>query len=84
MQEILPVALGVLVGALTMRLAPDRRKLVFPVGCILTGAFASFVNGELANEGWLFFISFDSLLVWASASVVVGATWLVLRQRALP
>ncbi len=82
MPEILPVALGVLVAASTTRLSPRARRLMFPVACILAGAFASAVNGELASEGWLFFISFDSLLVWAAASVAVSVAWWARRQNA--
>ena len=84
MGEILPVALGVLVAASTTRLSPRPRRLFFPVACIVAGAFASAVNGELASEAWLFFISFDSLLVWATATVSVGVSWWVRRRKALP
>lgn len=84
MKELLPVLLGVLVAALSLRWKGRRRAVVFPVTCVLTGAFASAVNGELASEGWMFFVSFDALLVWAAATVALSAQWWVRRVRAVP
>jgi hypothetical protein len=83
MEEGLPVVLGVLVGACALQLPSGARRVAFPVACVVVGAFASAVNGEFASEGWLFFVSFDSLLVWVSASVVLTAGWWLQRQRAL-
>jgi hypothetical protein len=82
-RELLPVALGVLVAASTTRLPPRLRRFAFPLACFLAGACASAVNGELAGEGWLFFISVDSLLVWAGASAAVSVFWWVRRRSAL-
>jgi hypothetical protein len=44
------------------------------------------LNGELADERWAFFISFDWLLVWicafASCGFLRGYVWRRRRQRA--
>ena len=82
MGEVLPVTFGVLLAAMSARLRPGARAVVFPVLCVLAGALASATNGELASEGWMFFVSFDSLLVWVAATVTLSVGWWVRRQRA--
>jgi hypothetical protein len=83
MGELVPVGLGLLVAALACRLTPRVRAIVFPIACVLLGALASAVNGELASEGWAFFVSVDSLLVWATATCSFSVLWWVRRPRAV-
>jgi hypothetical protein len=84
MQELLPVALGLLIGLAAMRLSTTVSKLATSApACVLAGAAASAINGELAQRGWLVFVSVDSLLVWLGAALCV-ATLATLRRMAVP
>jgi hypothetical protein len=47
--------------------------------CVLAGVAASAINGELAQNGWLFLVSADSLLVWLGAAI--GFTMLAAVRR---
>ena len=70
MQEALPVALGLLISIGSMRLSTRGSRLIAMVpACVLAGAAASAINGELSQNGWLFFVSADALLVWLGAAV---------------
>ena len=80
MQELLPVALGLLIGLGAMRLSTTGLKLATAApACVLAGTLASAINGELAQRGWLVFVSVDSLLVWLGAAL--GVTTLVTLRR---
>jgi hypothetical protein len=85
MRELLPIALGVLVGAGVTRAGVARRTklLMFVAGCLAAGALASWINGELASEVWALFVSFDALQAWLGAAVYMAAL-LVLDRRSLP
>jgi len=75
MKELLPIALGVLVGAgVTHAGVAGRAKLLsFVAGCIGAGALASWINGELTSSVWALFVSFDALQAWIGAAVYVAA-----------
>jgi len=75
MKELLPIALGGLVGAgVTHARVTGRAKLLlFVIGCLGAGALGSWINGELASSGWALFVSFDALQAWLGAAVVVTA-----------
>jgi hypothetical protein len=75
MNELLPIALGGLVGAGVAHagLAGRAKLLLFAVACLGAGALASWINGELASSVWALFVSFDSLQAWLGAAVVVAA-----------
>jgi len=76
MQEILPLAMGVVIGFAVQKVpAPRFRAALLVVLCLVFGAFASFVAGEL--EMSFGFIPIDALLVWAGAlaAVVLTALW---------
>jgi hypothetical protein len=49
------------------------RWVAFPVSCIVVGAVMSWLNGEFTSALWPLFVSFDALLVWAGATVVLAA-----------
>ena len=69
MQELLPVAFGLLIGVGAMRMSTTSWKLATAApACVLAGATASAINGELAQQWWLVFVSIDSLLVWLGAA----------------
>ena len=70
MQEMLPVMFGLLIGVGTMSLSRTGWKLGTMIpACVLAGAAASAINGELAQSGWFVFVSVDSLLVWLGAAI---------------
>jgi hypothetical protein len=75
MKELLPIGLGVLVGAgVTHAGVAGRAKLLlFLAGCLAAGALASWINGELARGVWELFVSFDALQAWLGAAVYVAA-----------
>ena len=75
MKELLPIALGGLVGAgVTHARVAARAKLVlFFAGCLAVGALASWINGELASSVWALFVSFDALQAWLGAALCVTA-----------
>ena len=70
MQELLPVVLGLLisVGAMNLPRTGWRLATMLPA-CLLAGAAASAINGELAQSSWFVFVSVDSLLVWVGAAI---------------
>jgi hypothetical protein len=71
MQELLPLLLGVVIGVAYTRL-PAKARPVGPVACIVVGAIASAINGELNEALWALFVSLDALLVWLGAAVAVA------------
>ena len=75
MKELLPIALGVLVGAGVTHagMAGRAKLLLFVAGCLAAGALASWINGELASSVWALFVSFDALQAWLGAAVYVAA-----------
>ena len=76
MQEVLPVVLGLLIGGGAMSLSRTGWRLATMLpACVLAGAAASAINGELAQSGWFVFVSVDSLLVWVGAAI--GSAMLV-------
>jgi hypothetical protein len=81
MQEVLAIALGMLIGVWAMRVSKARWRLAAVPACIFAGAVASAINGELAHRGWLFFVSVDSLLVWLGAAVAFATLDGVRRMR---
>ena len=73
LKELLPVTLGVLAGGGAAALRSLRlRMAALPVGAVVGGATASAINGELADERWALFLTFDALLVWLCAFVTCG------------
>jgi hypothetical protein len=85
MKELLPIALGILVGvgATHTGVAGRARLLFFVVGCLVAGALATWINGELASSVWALFVSFDALQAWLGAVVYVTALR-VFGRRSLP
>jgi hypothetical protein len=84
MQEFLPVAFGMLIGVGTMRLPGTWRRLATLLpACVLAGVGASAVNGELAQHGWVAFLSVDSVLVWLGAAAA-SATVASIRRLRVP
>lgn len=83
MAEALPVAFGIVVGLL-LGLVPRAlpRLLAYPLASAGAAVLASYLNGELAEEGWAVFVSFDAALVWLSAGLTVGAVLSARRLRA--
>lgn len=75
MKELLPIALGGLVGAgvTHARVAGRAKLLLFVIGCLGAGALASWINGELVSSVWALFVSFDALQAWLGAAVYVTA-----------
>lgn len=81
MQELLPLALGAVIGLAVQRIQATRlRVITLVVLCLVFGALASFLAGEL--EVSLGFISIDALLVWVGALVAVALTALWRRRTA--
>jgi uncharacterized membrane protein YeaQ/YmgE (transglycosylase-associated protein family) len=79
MQELFPLAAGALIGlAIQWVRSPRLRALVLVVVCLIVGALASFLSGELAISPA--FISFDTVLVWVGALVAVIAATLWRRR----
>jgi hypothetical protein len=74
MGEILPIALGLVVGAAVTHGATGRPKLPwFVSGSVIAGALASWINGELSNAVWQLFVSFDALQAWLGAACYMAA-----------
>lgn len=72
MQELLPFGAGLVFGLLLMLWGgPRSRWFSLPVVCVPLGALFSWINGELGTSIWPLFVSFDALLVWAGAVLVL-------------
>ena len=84
MGEIIPLAFGAVIGAGVQWVrGPRLRAAVLVIFCLVFGALASFINGELAEpELGLGFISVDTVLVFVGALVTIGAVTLWRRRAA--
>ena len=82
MGELIPVAFGAVIGLAVQKVPGARlRAIVLVILCLVFGALASFINGEL--EVSLGFISVDTVLVFVGALVAVGAAVLWRRRATL-
>jgi hypothetical protein len=82
MEELIPVAFGAVIGLAVQKVPSVRlRAIVLVVLCLVFGALASFINGEL--EVSLGFISVDTVLVFLGALAAVGAVALWHRRATL-
>jgi len=80
MGEIFPIAAGAVIGLLIQWVpGPRLRAVVLVVLCLIFGALASFLAGELAVS--MAFISVDTVLVFVGALLAVGAVALWRRNR---
>jgi len=77
MQEIVPLAAGVVIALLVQRFGTSPRSNIIAllVASVVIGAIASFVSGELF-ESWVFLV-IDTGLVLLSASLTLAgvALW---------
>lgn len=68
MQEIFPILAGFTIGLVVQKLrSPKLRTVTLVVLCIIFGAIASFISGELSIS-WGF-LTVDAALVWLGAFV---------------
>jgi hypothetical protein len=82
MEEMIPVAFGAVIGLAVQKVPGVRlRAAVLVILCLVFGALASFINGEL--EVSLGFISVDTVLVFIGALLAVGAVALWRRRATL-
>ena len=80
MGEVFPIAAGAVIGLLIQWVpGPRLRAVVLVVLCLIFGALASFLAGELAVS--MAFISVDTVLVFVGALLAVGAVALWRRNR---
>ena len=70
MKEVVPVVFGIAVGLAISAIAQLRHWLVIPLAIVAAGVAASALNGELTNDFWPVFVSFDLVLV--ALGVLVG------------
>ena len=76
MNEVFPLVAGLVVGLLVQKARATWLKVVaLVILCMLFGAIASYISGELAVS-WGF-LSVDAALVWlgAALSIVLIAGW---------
>jgi hypothetical protein len=79
MEEVFPVAAGAVIGLLVQSVpGPRLRAIVLVALCLIFGALASFLAGEL--EISMAFISVDTVLVFVGALLAVGAVALYRRR----
>jgi hypothetical protein len=72
MQELFPLAAGALIGLAVQSVRGSKLKAAaLVVLCLIFGALASFISGEL--EVSLGFISVDTVLVFVGALVAAAA-----------
>ena len=81
MHELLPVLLGALLGTAAAPLRGPRAAR-FVGGCIVAGALASWINGELGSSLAGLFFSFDAFLAWCGGTVTFYGVEPVRRRRA--
>jgi hypothetical protein len=82
MKELIPLGLGIGVGAAVALVRSHRlQAILLPVLCLGAGALASWVNGELASRWWVFFVSFDTLVVFLGGVIALAGVGLRLRAR---
>jgi len=76
MQELFPIAAGVLVGLLTFRIAQPRlRAAALVVMSLFFGFAASAISGELALS-WGFLLIDIPLVFLAATATVLAVSWL--------
>src|SRR6266508_5689835 len=79
MEEVFPIAAGAVIGLLVQWVpGPRRRAAVLVLLCLVFGALASFLAGEL--ELSMAFISVDTVLVFFGALLAVSAAALWRRR----
>jgi hypothetical protein len=79
MDELFPLAAGAVIGlAVQWVRGPRLRAMVLVALCLVFGALASFISGEL-EVSWSF-ISVDTVLVFVGALLAVGAAALWRRR----
>jgi hypothetical protein len=85
MKELIPVAFGAVIGLAVQKVPGARlRAIALVVLCLVFGALASFINGELGELGTgVGFISVDTVLVFVGALIAVGAVVLWRRRATL-
>jgi hypothetical protein len=67
-KELIPFGAGLLVGGWLATVQSIRlRAILLPVLCVVVGAAASWLNGELQSLWWAVFVSVDAALVWIGA-----------------
>ena len=68
MKELIPFGAGLLLGGWLATVQSVRlRAILLPVLCVVVGAAASWLNGELQSRWWALFVSVDAVLVWLGA-----------------
>jgi uncharacterized membrane protein YeaQ/YmgE (transglycosylase-associated protein family) len=68
MQETFPFVAGCVIGVFIQKIGTPKLKMVaFVVLCVIFGAIASFISGEL-SVSWGF-LTVDAVLVWLGAFV---------------
>jgi hypothetical protein len=79
MQELFPLLAGAIIGLAVQKVrGPRLRAAVLVILCLVFGALASLVSGEL-EVSWSF-VSVDTVLVFIGALVAVGAAALWRRR----
>jgi hypothetical protein len=74
-KELLPFCAGIATGFGLAAVRSLRfRWLALPFTCVPIGALMSWINGELGSGLWPVFVSFDAILVWAGAALVLAAS----------
>jgi hypothetical protein len=72
MDELFPIAAGAVIGLLVQWVpGPRLRAAALVLLCLVFGAMASFLAGEL--ESSMAFISIDTVLVFVGALLAIGA-----------
>ena len=75
MEEVFPVASGIVLGLALVYLVPGHlRTWILAAGSVLLGATASWLSGELAVS-WLFLLVDISQVL-----VAAGLTWILARR----
>lgn len=71
MQEFFPILAGFIIGLAVQKISNTKVRIVtLVVLCLIFGALASFISGELAIS-WGF-ISVDAALVWLGAAIAAS------------
>ena len=84
MKELIPFGAGLLVGGWLATIPSIRlRAILLPVLCLILGAAASWVNGELQGRWWGIFVSVDAILVWLGALAAFALVTRRARARAV-
>ena len=76
MNEIFPIAAGIMIGVLTLRIRPGRFRIAALLGLgILFGALATIVSGEVELSWGFFPIDIALVLVAAVATAMLVTGW---------